>query len=209
MIHELRTYTIRVDAGGVRELERRFGNGIDVRLKYSALGFFFHTLTGDMSQVVHLWPYQGLRDRAESRAAANRDESNRWPPGIAELFEQQVVELLDPAPFMRPLEAQKLGPLYELSWVDFRPAEANAALERYGQAMPARERHAPVVGCWTVDVGPSTGRIYLLSPYRDLQYRAQVQAALAETHEWPPAGLPQAVSRGSKLLAPASFSPLQ
>ena len=56
MIHELRTYTIKTEYGGVRELERRFGNGIDVRLKYSALGGFFHTLSGNMSQVVHFWP---------------------------------------------------------------------------------------------------------------------------------------------------------
>ena len=131
MIHELRTYTIRVEGGGVRELERRFGNGIDVRLKYSKLGGFFHTLTGDMSQVVHIWPYEGLRNRAEARAAANRDESNRWPPGIAELFEKQVVEILDPAPFMRPLEPQTLGRVWELSWVDYPPARAKDALASY------------------------------------------------------------------------------
>src|SRR3954451_5946119 len=87
MIHELRTYTIKTEYGGVKELERRFGNGIDIRLKYSPLGGFFHTLTGNMSQVVHIWPYENLRHRAEQRAAANRDESNRWPPGIAELFD--------------------------------------------------------------------------------------------------------------------------
>jgi len=207
LIHELRTYTIRVDYGGVRELERRFGNNIDVRLKYSKLGFFFHTLTGEMSQVVHLWPYENLRDRAESRAAANRDESNRWPPGIAELFEQQVVELLDPAPFMRPLEPQKLGPLWELSWVDYPPASVREALTAYERALPERERLYPVVGCWTVDVGPSLGRIYTLAPFKDLEHRAEVQAAGAAT--WPPAAGVQPVGRGAKLLQPAAFSPLQ
>ena len=209
MIHELRTYTIRVDAGGVRELERRFGNGIDVRLKYSALGGFFHTLSGDMSQVVHIWPYDGLRNRAEARAAANRDESNRWPPGIAELFERQVVEILDPAPFMRPLEPQALGRVWELSWVDYPPARVKEALAAYEAALPARESHYPVVGCWTVDVGESVGRIYTLAPYRDFEHRVEVIEALARDGIWPPSPAVAAVARGSKLLEPAHFSTLR
>ena len=209
MIHELRTYTIRVEAGGVRELERRFGNGIDVRLKYSPLGFFFHTLTGNMSQVVHLWPYEGLRNRAEQRAAANRDESNRWPPGIAELFEEQVVELLDPAPFMKPLAPQPAGRDWELSWTDFAPGDVEAALASYEKAVPVHERYAPVTGCWTVDVGASTGRIYTLSPYRDLDHRIEVAEALAKDPDWVGDGLPRIISRGSKLLEPSRFSPLQ
>src|SRR3954452_5548428 len=129
MIHELRTYTIKTEHGGVRELERRFGNGIDVRLKYSPLGGFFHTLTGNMRQVVHIWPYTDLRNRAEARAAANRDESNRWPPGIAELFERQDVEILLPAPFIPELEPREAGRLWELRWYDFQPDQRGAALE--------------------------------------------------------------------------------
>ncbi len=38
MIHELRTYTLARGTGGVRELERRFGNNLEIRLKYSKLG---------------------------------------------------------------------------------------------------------------------------------------------------------------------------
>ena len=99
MIHELRTYTFARGTGGVRELERRFGNNLDIRLKYSKLGGFFHTEIGeDSTQVVHIWPYDGYANRAEAREAANKDESNRWPPGIAELFAKQQVEILLPAP---------------------------------------------------------------------------------------------------------------
>ena len=208
MIHELRSYAIVVDGGGVRELERRFGNGIEVRLKYSSLGGFFHTLTGDMSQVVHIWPYEGLRNRAEQRHAANLDESNRWPPGIGELFEKQEVEILLPAPFMRPLAAQTLGRLWELSWVDYTPGRIDQALAAYEKALPARENHYPVTGCWTVDVGASIGRIYLLEPFKDPAHRDQVREAVAKDLAWPPRDVP-GLSRGSKLLEPAGFSPLQ
>jgi hypothetical protein len=210
MIHELRTYTIRTQGGGVKELERRFKNGLDVRLKYSALGGFFHTLAGDLSQVVHIWPYEGMRNRAEARAAANRDESDRWPPGIAELFAKQEVEILLPAPFMRPLEPLEAGRLWELEWHDYAPGDVDEALEGIKASLPAREELSAIVGCWTVDVGPSLGRIYILSPYRDLEHRQQVIAELSKSGiGWPPRNGFQPASTGSKLLEPAVFSPLQ
>jgi hypothetical protein len=205
----MRTYTIRIEPGGVRELERRFGNAIDIRLKYSKLGGFFHTLSGEMSQVVHIWPYENLKDRAESRAAANRDESNRWPPGIGELFEKQEVEILLPAPFMRPLEPQKLGRVWELSWVEYPPASVAEALAGYEKAIAARDTHYPVVGCWTVDIGASLGRIYTLMPYRDWDHRNEVKEQAAQAASWPPQTSVQAVASGSKLLEPSWFSTLQ
>ncbi|MPZ50860.1 MAG: hypothetical protein GEU75_16440 [Dehalococcoidia bacterium] len=205
MLHEMRTYTIRIEPGGVRELERRFGNAIDIRLKYSRLGGFFHTLSGEMSQVVHIWPYENLKDRAESRAAANRDDSNRWPPGIGELFEKQEVEILTPAPFMRPLEPQKIGRLWELSWVEYPPNSVDQALSAYEKAMPDRDKQYPVIGCWTVDIGADLGRIYTLMPYRDWEHRNEVR----EAQSWPPQSDVPALATGSKLLEPSWFSTLQ
>jgi len=172
MIHELRTYTLARGTGGVRELERRFGNNLEVRLKYSKLGGFFHTEIGeDSTQVVHLWPYAGYQDRAEAREAANHDDSGRWPPGIAELFARQQVEILLPAPFMRPLEPRQLGRIWELSWLDFPVGGVLPALDALAGALPQREQLYPLVGCWTVEVGTVTNRIYLLAPYRDWQHR--------------------------------------
>jgi hypothetical protein len=209
MIHELRTYTIRTEYGGVRELERRFGNAIEVRLKYSSLGGFFHTVSGNMSQVVHIWPYRDLRDRADSRAAANRDESNRWPPGIAELFEMQEVEILMPAPFMAPLEPQEAGQAWELRWFDFRPTDVGSALSGLQAAVPAMEQRGRLVGCWTVDVGPSIGRVYTLSPFENLeQWRGSADPGQAEASWFDEAGA-RPLTRGLKLLQPSRFSTLR
>ncbi len=210
MIHELRTYTLARGTGGVRELERRFGNNLDIRLKYSKLGGFFHTEIGeDSTQVVHIWPYAGYADRAESREAANKDESNRWPPGIAELFAKQQVEVLLPAPFMRELEPQQLGRVWELSWFDFPVGAVSDGLQAIGAALPRREELYPVVGCWTVEVGMVTNRVYLLAPFRDWTHRDEIQAKLRENSDWPPRFPIPASSSGSKILLPARFSTLK
>ena len=118
MIYELRIYTLK--GGSTRELERRFGNNLDIRNKYSKMYGFWHTELGQTNQIVHIWPYDNLQDRADSRAGANRDESNRWPPGIAEFFERQEVEILTAAPFMKPLEGE-YGKVYELITETFPP----------------------------------------------------------------------------------------
>jgi hypothetical protein len=159
-----------------------------------------------MSQVVHIWPYRDLRDRAESRAAANRDESNRWPPGIAELFERQEVEILLPAPFMPELTPRELGSLYVLAWNDYRPVEAAGALEALRDAVPFYEKQAAVAGAWTVDAGPSLGRIYTLTAFRDRAHLESAQAAWAAEGRPP---MPAPLSRGVKLLEPSHFSTLR
>lgn len=210
MIHELRTYTLARGTGGVRELERRFGNNIEIRLKYSKLGGFFHTEIGeDSTQVVHIWPYDGYANRAEAREAANKDDSGRWPPGIAELFAKQQVEILLPAPFMRPLEPQQLGKVWELSWLDFPLDGVASALDVIGGAMAKREALYPVVGCWTVEVGTVTNRIYLLSPFKDWAHRDEVMGQLRGSSDWPPKFPTAATSSGSKIIIPARFSTLK
>jgi hypothetical protein len=210
MIHELRTYTLARGTGGVRELERRFGNNLDIRLKYSKLGGFFHTEIGeDSTQVVHIWPYATYAERAEAREAANRDESNRWPPGIAELFARQQVEVLLPAPFMPELEPRQLGRVWELSWFDFPVGGVRDGLQAIGEALPRRQELYPVVGCWSVEVGTVTNRIYLLAPFRDWAHRDEIQTRLREAPDWPPRFPAPASTSGSKILLPARFSPLK
>lgn len=210
MIHELRTYTLARGTGGVRELERRFGNNLDIRLKYSHLGGFFHTEIGEDSiQVVHIWPYEGYANRAAAREAANKDESNRWPPGIAELFAKQQVEVLLPAPFMRQLAPQQLGRVWELSWYDFPVGGVRDGLDALGAALPKREELYPIVGCWTVEVGTITNRVYLLAPFKDWAHRDEMQARLRQDNTWPPHFPTAAHSSGSKILLPARFSTLK
>ncbi len=206
MIHELQIYSL--PGGSVRELERRFGNAIDIRVKYSPLGGFFHGETRHTSEVVSLWPYEGLAQREQVRVAAARDESGRWPPGLGELYQGQIVEILLPAPFMRPLEPQQIGSVWEFTRLDFPPGAIDQVLDAYGRAMPHREEYYPMVGCWSVGIGP-IDRLYTLAPFKDLAHRDEVAAALRKDPLWPPKTPVQATGGQVTLLMPSHFSPLR
>jgi hypothetical protein len=119
------------------------------------------------------------------------------------------MELLSPAPFMRPLEAQQLGRVYELSWLDFPEGTVGQALEAYGKAMPHREEYYPVVGCWTVAVGIRKDRIYLLSPFKDHDHYDELKAKLRADPTWPPATPVEPIAGTSWVLTPAGYSPLR
>jgi hypothetical protein len=192
MLHELRTLARGV---GVREAER---------LLAGRFGGVFSTEVGTMGEIVVLRPYE---PEAAARPGAGRGEGEgRLAGGIQG---SQTVELLTPAQFMRPLEAQELGKVWELSWLDFASGDVNEAMSAFGAAMPAREKHYPVVGCWSVEVGFALDRIYLLAPFKDWDHRHAVNNAVKDEASWPPKLPVAAVGGGSKLILPAAISGLK
>ena len=104
----------------------------------------------------------------------------------------QTMELLQSAPFMKPLEAQELGKVYELAWYDF--GRAASAIEAIGASLPARGGAAPIT-VWSVRVGSALDRVYVLTlPELDRDTSCKPTRA-------PGPGLPvAAISAGSKLL---------
>ncbi len=66
MIYELRTYTLKVRS--LPAVLKLFEERLEHRLKYSPLAGFWSTDIGPLNQIVHLWPYKDLQERAEVRA---------------------------------------------------------------------------------------------------------------------------------------------
>ena len=84
MIYEMRVYTVK--PGSVGEYESRFAEAYKAREKYSKLGAMWHTEIGPLNQVIHIWPYESLQQRAEIRATSAKDPSGLWPPRTPELL---------------------------------------------------------------------------------------------------------------------------
>jgi len=75
MLYEVRTYTLR--PGTVAEFEERFAKRLPLREKHSKLGAFWHTEFGPLNQVIHVYPYDDLRQRTSVRAAMAQDTAAR------------------------------------------------------------------------------------------------------------------------------------
>lgn len=107
MIVEQRTYDIipgKVPA--YLTLYREFG--LDVQVEHlGCLVGYYHSEFGDLNQLVHLWRYADLNDRAARRARLFADP--RWLAyldKVVPLIVRQRSIILNPAPFAVPQPAQ-------------------------------------------------------------------------------------------------------
>ena len=87
MIYEIRTYTLK--PGSLAEVEKRFGEAYEYRKKYSPLAAFWHTEIGPLNEIIHIWGYKDLAERARIRAEAAKDAN--WPPKIREFIVEMDV----------------------------------------------------------------------------------------------------------------------
>ena len=92
MIYEIRTYDIK--PGSLAEVEKRFGEAYETRKSLSPLAAFWHTEIGPLNQIIHVWPYENLEERARIRAAAVKDKV--WPPDIGEFVVRMQSDIMMP-----------------------------------------------------------------------------------------------------------------
>ena len=207
MIYEIRTYTLK--PGSVAEYEKRFAEVIDVRMKYSPMYGMWHTEIGPLNQMVHIWAYDSLQQRAEARAAAGKDTSGKWPPSTNDLVVSQESDILVPIKGMQHHSGvQQLGGVYELRMYTYAAGDLGRVAQTFAEAYPARHDVYPVGGLWTSDLG-NLNRLYQLFPYQDWSHRDQVRGQLREKGIWPPHGDARPVAQLVRHMIPAPFSPLR
>jgi len=121
MFYEVRTYTLH--PGTVAEFEERFAKRLPLREKHSKLGAFWHTEFGPLNQVIHVYPYDDLRQRTSVRAAMAQDTALAQLPGGGDLIAAQEAEIMNPASFMRPLGSRDYGTgnVYEMRIYTYAP----------------------------------------------------------------------------------------
>ena len=204
MIYEMRTYTLK--PGTVPDYEARFAEALPHREKYSKLGAFWHTEFGTLNQVIHVWPYQDLDERARVRAEAAKDPD--WPPSSGGAILNMQSEIMTPAPFMRPLGNQQLGNIYEMRIYTYQPGSIPEVINRWSEAIPHREKYSPLAACWYSELG-ELNRWFHIWPFKDMDERARVRAESMKDPHWPPPTREFQVSQENMLLIPAAFSPMR
>ena len=204
MIYEMRTYTLR--SGAVAEYEARFGEALPYREKHSKLGAFWHTAFGPLNQVIHVWPYENLAERARVRIEASQETN--WPPPGGDMVLNMESEIMTPAPFMRPLGNQQLGDIYEMRIYTYQTGSIPEVIRRWSEAIPHREKYSPLAACWYPAQG-ALNRWFHVWPYRDLAERERIRAESMRDPNWPAPTREFQVRQECKILVPAAFSPMR
>jgi hypothetical protein len=206
MIVEMRTYTLKPRS--LPEVEKRFGEALPPRAELSPLAAFWHTEVGPLNQIIHVWPYADLNERARVRADAIA--RGIWPPNIAEFILDMQSEIFLPAPFSPPLELRQLGGIYEIRSYTLAPGEIPKMIERWKPAVEARIKLSPLVGAWYSELGALNKWVHIWA-YRDAGERERIRADAIARGIWPPKGPPEVnlLRQESILVVPAAFSPLR
>ena len=206
MLFELRTYNLK--PGAVAEYESRFAKGLPTRLKYSPLVGFWHTEIGPLNQVLYLWRYESLQERADARAAAAKDPSGAWPPGGTDLIVTQENDILLPGPTNDPLDGpREWGNVYELRMYTYPAGAVRNVMKAFSEHVPRRAELYPSGGFFASDLG-QLNRFYQIWPYKSWAHRDEVRAQYVGTDIWPPHTEERPVHQLVRHLVPAEFSPL-
>ena len=205
MLYEFRTYTLK--PGSIAEFEKRFEAALPARVKHSELAAFWHTEIGPLNQVIHVWPYEDLKQRADLRAKAAQEGG--WPPKTTDLILSMESQIFIPAPFSPKLGGgQKLGNIYEMRIYQYQPGTIPTVIERWGEALQGgRLNLSPIAACMSSDIGQLNVWIHIW-PYKDLAERARIRAESQKLSTWPPKTREFLASQQTKILLPASFSPM-
>ena len=125
MIYEIRTYQIA--PGSLAEVEKRFGEAYEYRKKYSPLTAFWHTEVGPLNEIIHVWGYNDLAERAKVRAEAAKDAN--WPPKISEFIRKMRAEIVNAFDFVPTPTPGKMGPIFEIRYYTLKGGTLPATAE--------------------------------------------------------------------------------
>ncbi len=206
MIYEIRTYNLK--PGVLAGYEERWAKSYAVREKYSPLYGFFHTEIGPLNQVIHIWAYDNLQQRFDTRAAASKDPSGLWPPALNDMIVGQETDILTPIKGMTDWKGpQNFGSMYELRMYTYQAGDLRGVAEKFAEALPGRAALYPVAGVWTSDLG-NLNRLYQLFPYKDWNHRDELRAEYLKSHVWPPHSDARPLTQLVRHILPAAYSPL-
>ena len=205
MIYEFRTYALKPRS--LAEVEKRFGEAYEYRKKYSPLTAFWHTEIGPLNEIIHVWGYRDLAERARVRAEAAK-ESN-WPPKIRDFVVDQQVEVLTPFAFVPEITPGTMGPIFEIRRYSLTPGSLPGVMKRWEGAIGERVKLSPLVLAGGMEFGGANRFVHIWA-YKSMDERTAVRNKAREMGVWPPpGGADTLLTMANKIMMPAAFSPVQ
>jgi hypothetical protein len=211
MIYELRTYTVK--QGTLPEVIKNAGTVSRAIRKddYGKLEGYWSTDIGPLNQVMHLWSYSDLNERARLRAELGKNP--RWEkeyrPLIRPHLIRQDIRLLNPV--VGPVAPATTPNVYEFRNYRAKPGAVDQWVNLMVKNLPLREKYSKIVGLWTTEAGQPNEACHIWV-YKDLNHRAQVRAEVGKDPAWQAfleAGAPFLDEMHSTIMLPAPHSPMK
>jgi hypothetical protein len=122
---------------------------------------------------------------------------------------QQTSEVFYPAPFMRPLSPQEVGPIFEMRTYTYKVGAVTNVLKLWEKGIAWREKLSPLVACWHSDIGGLNKLVHVWA-YKSFEERQKVRSeAIKDPSRWPPPTQEWLLKQEAKILLPARFSPIR
>ena len=211
MIYELRTYTLR--QGTLPDVVKAASTvSLDIRKdNYGKLEGYWQTEIGQLNQVMHLWSYQDLNQRAQLRAELGKNP--RWGaeyiPLIRPNLLRQEIRLLNAV--RAPKAPERTPNVYEFRNYRAKPGAAPQWLQAFTKALEVREKYSKIVALFATEA-PQVNEVCHIWAYPDLNTRAEVRAASSRDPGWQEflkAGAGLLEEMHSTVMLPAPHSPLK
>ena len=205
MIYEFRTYTLKPRS--LAEVEKRYGEAYEYRKKYSPLAAFWHTEVGPLNEIIHVWGYKDLAERARIRAEAAKDAN--WPPKIREFVIDQNVEILTPFPFIPDITPATVGPIFEIRRYSLTAGSLPGVRKRWEGAHRRADQALAGRDGRRLEFGGANRFIHIWA-YKSMDQRLAIREQARKAGVWPPpGGGDELLAQTTKIVMPSAFSPLQ
>jgi hypothetical protein len=211
MIYELRTYTVK--QGTAAEMAKTAGTvGRDIRGdNYGKLEGYWVSEIGHLNQLMHLWSYTDLNERARLRAELGKNK--RWTSEYVTVTRpnliRQEVRLLNPV--IAPKAPASTPNVYELRAYRTKPGASRQWADLIASVMPVREKYSKIVGLWVTEAGQPNEACHIWA-YPDLNARAAARAGAMKDPGWQEfigKSAPFLEEMHSTIMLPAAHSPLK
>jgi hypothetical protein len=163
---------------------------------------------GALNQVLLLHHYASDADLAADRESVLRTDN---PLGIGEFIADMAMDSYSLFPFLGPVKPGQYGPVFEVRSYVLKPEGLPVTIERWQQALPARQKLSNML-CAMYSTSGAVTRFVHIWPYPDLNERARVRGEAVKTGVWPPSsggGPSLLVSQRTDIFLPAAFSPVR
>eukprot|EP00052_Salpingoeca_macrocollata_P030924 m.321477 g.321477 ORF g.321477 m.321477 type:complete len:237 (+) comp25422_c0_seq1:126-836(+) len=210
-IFELRTYSIQPQHFG--EFLSLTNEKIGLRTAHSPLIGYWTSEYGGLNEVVHIWEYDSYTQRAGVRKALAGDQEwqKSYMSKMTPMLQKQDNIVMYQLPFV-PITKPKEGPnMYELRFYHFKPKNEGKLLQVLQEAVKERNKFSQPLGMWKTEFGPLSAVVHVW-PYRSLEERHAIREQAQASKEFGELAAQVnklTVSKFSKVLSPAPFSPLQ